>query len=116
MPFAINAQGGWRAVDGEADLLEGETYSAAQPPIAFAPAVPQQVTRFQARAALYQAGLLDQVEAAISAPGTDKMLKLAWQDAQAFKRDSQFVSGMAQTLGLTAQQLDNLFISASQIE
>lgn len=78
--------------------------------------VPQQVSRFQARAALYQAGLLDQVEAAIAAPGTDMMLKLAWQDAQTFKRESQFVAGMAQALGLSAQQLNDLFIAASQIE
>lgn len=78
--------------------------------------VPPQVTRFQARAALHQAGLLAQVEVAIAEPDTDMMLKLAWQDAQTFKRDSQFISGMAKKLGLPDQKLDDLFISASQIE
>ncbi|MTD34141.1 hypothetical protein [Paludibacterium denitrificans] len=80
------------------------------------PAIPQEVTRFQARGALYQAGLLDKVEAFITAEGTDMMLKLAWQDAQTFKRYSPFITGVGQLLGLTDAQLDALFVSASLIE
>lgn len=78
--------------------------------------VPQEVTRFQARAALYQAGWLDEVEALIATPETDRMLVLAWQDALAFKRQSPFVQAMAQQLGLSEPQLDGLFIAAAQIE
>lgn len=78
--------------------------------------VPQEVTRFQARAALYQAGLLGDVETVMSEPYTDMMLKLAWQDAQTFKRTSSFVLGIAKQLGLTEQQLDDLFITAGGIE
>ncbi|MTD33926.1 hypothetical protein [Paludibacterium denitrificans] len=81
-----------------------------------APAIPQEVTRFQARGALYQAGLLDKVEAFIAAEGTDMMLKLAWQDAQTFKRYSPFITGVGQQLGLTDKQLDALFVAASLIE
>lgn len=96
---------GWLFINGQ-----------LQPPDPTKPVPPQEVTRFQARAALYQAGLLDQVEASIAAPDTDMMLKLAWQDAQTFKRNSQFVSGMALKLGLSEQQIDSLFVAASQIE
>lgn len=78
--------------------------------------VPQEVTRFQARAALYQAGLLDEVELLIAATETDRMLVLAWQDALTFKRHSSFVQAMSQQLGLSESQLDELFISASSIE
>lgn len=80
------------------------------------PAVPQEVTRFQARAALYQSGLFEAVEAEIAKPETDMMLKLAWQDALTFKRNSSFVTGMAAILELSEEQLDKLFVLAAGIE
>ena len=86
------------------------------PPAAPLVPVPQEVTRFQARAALYQSGLLQVVEDEISKPETDMMLKLAWQDAQTFKRGSSFVTGMASILNLTEEQIDDLFILAAGIE
>ena len=78
--------------------------------------IPQEVTRFQARAALYQSGLFEAVEAEITKPETDMMLKLAWQDALTFKRNSSFVTGMATLLNLTEEQLDGLFSLAATIE
>lgn len=117
MGYAIRDDGlGWRAVNSEADLLDGESYSEEQPPVIEPPRIPQEVTRFQARAALYQSGLLETVEAEIAKPETDMMLKLAWQDALSFKRNSSFVVGMAAILELSEEQLDQLFITASGIE
>lgn len=78
--------------------------------------IPQEVTRFQARAALYQSGLLEAVEVEIAKPETDIMLKLAWQDALTFKRNSSFVTGMAAILELSEEQLDQLFVLAAGIE
>ena len=78
--------------------------------------IPQEVTRFQARAALYQSGLLEGVEAEIAKPETDMMLKLAWQDALTFKRSSSFITGMAAILELSEEQLDQLFVLAAGIE
>lgn len=78
--------------------------------------VPQVVTRFQARAALHLAGLLPQVEALMTDPGTDALARLAWTDAQEFRRQSPTVLAMAGALGLTEQQLDNLFTTANAIE
>lgn len=79
-------------------------------------AVPQSVSRFQARAALHLAGLLDEVQALMDDPATDKLAKLAWQDAQDFRRISPTVLGMGAALGWSDAQLDQLFITAAGIE
>ena len=79
------------------------------------PIIPQTVTRFQARAALYQAGLLDQVETLMNDPETPTLARLAWQDAQSFERQSPTIAAMATALGLTDAQLDDLFIAAAGI-
>ena len=78
--------------------------------------IPQIVSRFQARAALHLAGLLDDVEALMTAQDTPALAKLAWADAQEFKRTSPTVLTMAAALGLTEQQLDDLFTAAAGIE
>lgn len=80
------------------------------------PEVPQVVSRFQARAALHLAGLLEQVEALMQDPETPALARLAWQDAQEFKRQSPTVLAMASALGLTDEQIDELFITAAGIE
>jgi hypothetical protein len=79
-------------------------------------AVPAQVSRFQARAAIYQAGLFDAVEALMANPATPMLTRLAWADAQVFQRDSDTVLAMAAALGLDDAALDALFISAATIE
>ena len=75
--------------------------------------IPKVVSRFQAKAALAQAGLLDQVEAAIS--GGDAITKLAWEEAVEYHRESPMIEGLAKSLGLTDDQIDDLFIAAGQI-
>lgn len=74
------------------------------------------VSRFQARAALYQAGLLEQVEAVMADPATDMLAVLAWQDAQEFRRLSSTINALQPALGLTDTQLDDLFRQAATIE
>lgn len=80
------------------------------------PTIPQEVTRFQALAALHLAGLLEQVEAIMADQATDMLTVLAWKNTQEFKRTSPMVLNMVQALGLSDEQLDNLFITASTIE
>ena len=77
--------------------------------------VPHEVSRFQARAALLQAGLLDDIEAYMADPATDPFVRLAWQDAQVFKRNSPTVLSLQPLLGLTDGQLDDLFRFAATI-
>lgn len=79
-------------------------------------AIPAVVSRFQALAALYQAGYLDDIQAYMADPGTDFIVKLAWEEAQEFRRDSPLVSSMGATLGLADGQLDDLFRFASTIK
>lgn len=81
------------------------------------PTVPTTVTMRQARRALYDAGLLDQVNAAVAAfPGAigDKA-RIDWEFAQDVKRDDPIVQTLIPSLGLTSQQLDDLFTAAKAI-
>lgn len=95
----------WRA--------EGNT---PEPADLVAPTVPQVVSRFQARAALHLAGLLDDVEALMAAPDTPALAKLAWADAMEFERQSPTIAALAGAVGLTEQDIDALFITAAGIK
>ncbi len=80
------------------------------------PSVPQVVSRFQARAALHLAGLLDDVEAMMALPETPVLAKLAWADAQEFERGSPTIAALAGQIGLTEAQIDQLFMDAAGIK
>ena len=78
--------------------------------------VPTLVSRFQARAAMAQAGYFTQVDDFMAAlPKTD-IRRLAWEDATEFDRTSTTLQAMQQMLGLTDKQVDDLFILAKTIE
>lgn len=85
------------------------------PPPAQSAPVPESVSKFQAKAALLQAGLLDSVEAMMAAPQTPAVAKLAWSDAQEFRRTSPTVAAMTAALGLSEGQIDDLFRVAAGI-
>ena len=75
--------------------------------------VPEVVSRFQARAALHIAGLLVQAEAAVAA--ADPLAQMAWADAQEFRRNSPTIAALSASIGLTSEQVDDLFRSAALI-
>ena len=80
--------------------------------------VPEVVTRRQAKIALIQAGLLDVVEAAIAAIPDETERRIAqvdWADAQEVRRDWPLLVQMAAQIGLTPEQVDNLFRQAATI-
>lgn len=79
--------------------------------------VPESVSRAQGKAALYSAGLLQAVEDYIEGlVGEEKVrATLAFNETNEWRRDSPFLIQAATTLGLTEQQLDNLFILADSI-
>jgi hypothetical protein len=115
-------------VEQHAALLEGQSQGKViaadanglptlqDPPPPTPPGPPQVVSRFQARAALHLAGLLDDVNAMMADPATPMLARLAWQDAQEFRRQSPTVLAMAAELNLTDAQIDQLFITAAAIE
>jgi hypothetical protein len=77
--------------------------------------VPPEVSPYQARIALLQAGLLASVEALMADPNTPQAARLAWEYATIVQRQSPFISTLGSTLGLTETQIDDLFCAAAQI-
>lgn len=77
--------------------------------------IPQSVTAFQAKAALLHANLLDNVESMMANPATPRIVKLAWNEALHFERQSPTVAAMASALGLTDAEIDSLFVYASEV-
>ena len=76
--------------------------------------LPSVVTMRQARLALLQSGLLDTVETAITT-GTDEAMKIEWEYATDVRRDWASLIALTETLGMTAEQLDELFILAGSL-
>ncbi len=75
--------------------------------------IPQSVTMRQARLALLAAGLLDAVESAILTAGT--AAKIEWEYAQEVQRNAGLIPKMAQALGMTDAQIDDLFVAAAAL-
>lgn len=73
------------------------------------------VSRFQAKAALSNAGMLATVQALMDDPSTPEVYRLAWQDALEFRRLSPTLTAMNAVLGLTDEQIDDLFVAAASI-
>lgn len=74
--------------------------------------VPEFISKYQAKMALLQVGLYEQVEVYV-ANSNDYALKISWYDATNFYRNNQFIAGLAVEFNLTEEQVDNLFILAS---
>jgi len=92
-----------------ARVAELEAQIAAQQPSAV------RVTPYQARRALRDAGLLAQVEAIVAAAQADSDIRLAWDWAVEWRRDSEMIAQLGAALGLSAEQIDALFASAAAI-
>ena len=75
------------------------------------------VTRRQALRALHAAGLLAGIEAAINALDEPERshARIDWEAATEFRRDFPLLVQLAAALGLTAEQVDELFSAAAAI-
>lgn len=119
---AVFVEGSWQAAEdhrGNTGFVEGsptvitslgplpEGWSTT-PPVT--PPLPLVVTPLQARRALRAAGLIEQVNAAISAADADT--QDAWEYATVIERDNAIIAAMAVQLGLTEQDVDGLFALA----
>lgn len=93
-------------------LAEGNT---PEPYVAPPPPIPSTVTRFQALATLAAGGWLDVVHTYIdNLPRTD-ITRLAFENATDWERTSPTVNALAQMLGLSDAQVDDLFTAAAQV-
>lgn len=92
------------------DLWDGTNYTRPDP----VPVVPQAVTRRQAKQALFLAGRLADVEAALNAlPSPDKEIALIyWEEAGTFDRNHPLIEQIGAALGL---DVDALFITAEAL-
>jgi hypothetical protein len=77
------------------------------------PSIPTSLTMKQARRALHQAGYLEQVEAGVQ--GMDKPSQIDWEFASTVERGDPLVLTLAAALGLTAVDLDSLFILGASL-
>lgn len=75
--------------------------------------VPQVITIRQAKLALLAAGLLDDVDAAVSA--ADRATQIEWEYATEVRRDWPTLTAVQAVAGLTDEQVDGLFIAASAL-
>ena len=75
------------------------------------PRIPQVVTIRQARLALLQAGLLEAVEAAIAQ--AEQSVQIEWEYATEIRRAWPALVALQPTLGLTDEQVDELFVLAA---
>lgn len=75
------------------------------------------VTMRQARLALLSSGLLTLVNTAVAGMSgiAGDAARIEWEYASEIRRDSTLVLGLSSTLGLTVEQLDELFLVASRI-
>ena len=74
--------------------------------------VPQEITPLQSKLQLLEIGLLDEAEALVTA---DRRVQLYWEYASVIERDNEILLMMATSLGMTEEQLDDLFIKGSKL-
>lgn len=79
--------------------------------------IPQSVTMRQARLAMLNSGILADVEAMIATmPGDDgAAARIDWEFAQDVRRDWPLVAALGAQLGMSSEQIDDLFIYAGSI-
>jgi hypothetical protein len=78
--------------------------------------VPESVRKYQLRAAMYNHGMLTNVENFISDDNTEMLVKLAWQDSLDFKRDGLVVNSICNALNIPDYFMDELYREAEGIE
>lgn len=93
-------------------LYDGQDFTA---PTQAPATIPQEITMRQARLALLDIGLLVNVQTAINTlPEPDKTkAQIEWEYSNALQRDNPFVTTLGTALGLSSDDIDNLFITAS---
>ena len=99
----------WQAY--QAWLAEGNTPNPYVPP---PPAIPQQVPMWAVRTVLQNDNLFDQADALVKA-STDNALKNVWEYGNFADRDSAAINTLALELGLSHEQVDQMFIDANNL-
>jgi hypothetical protein len=96
----------WGVVDASSDEIAQRLHDARQSMI---------VSPFQAKAALHNAGKLENIISYVNNQSTDPVVRLAYENATEWKRLSSMISDISSKLGLTDAEVDSLFLAAAQI-
>ncbi len=111
--------GGWDGIPPEGAIEVGEPPEDARQlwsGIAWSEIpeqVPDSVTKRQAKLALLEAGLIDDVEDLISE--MDRGDQIEWSDSVWFSRSSPLISKVGEALSLSQKRLDALFRAAGKM-
>lgn len=97
------------SVAGPGDSFDSNTGVFSRP-VVVRP-VPDEVTDLQARLALGAAGLLDELEAIVA--GASVEIKIWFDRALVWRRDSPMIAALAPQLGLSDAAIDDLFRAAA---
>lgn len=103
-------------VPGEADYrtLMGKQLSDDGVLVSPPPAVPRQVSAAQAKMALFNVGLLDDLEAIVK-DHPYRPVRIWYESANYWERKSPYVAALGPELNLTDEQIDDLFIAAAKL-
>ena len=77
--------------------------------------IPEKVTIRQAKLALLEYGILDEVDAILQSPNIPRKTKIEWEYANEIERRWVDESGVLSYLGFEKEQLDELFLYASSL-
>jgi len=99
-----------------ATVLQALCDGAELPPLP--PRVPREIANWRARAVLELSGLLTTVESAIAAMTGPEgvVVRNAWQSGAPLARRGPTVTALGPALGLTDQQIDQMFIQADALQ
>lgn len=76
-----------------------------------APVIPGSITPRQLKLALLDAGLLDAIEAFVAA--APREVQIGWNNTVEYLRTDALLNEMAAAFGMTAEQIDGIFIAAA---
>lgn len=93
-------------------LCDNAVYNFGDRPVTLH-APPEWITKRQAKLALLGAGLLTNIEAAIAA--SSQAVQITWNDATVFYCNDPLIAALAGGLGLSEDDIDDLFIAGSAI-
>ena len=95
----------------QAWLAAGNTPNPYVPP---PPAIPQQVPMWAVRTVLQNDNLFDQADALVKA-STDNALKNVWEYGNFADRNSPSIINLGAALGLTSDEIDQMFRDANKL-
>lgn len=92
---------------------DGANVVPYEPPLP-EPPFPSVVSASQAKITLHNAGLLEQVKAIVAAHPYE-IVRIWYSDANQWERGNPYVQALGVEIGLTDEQIDELFIAASAL-